>query len=63
MPTTPVVIVDSGQLRLKFITTETPLDLLPNFDVDPINTPLLTPSMLGKITVSTPMVVIHASND
>jgi hypothetical protein len=63
VPTTPVVVVGSVELRLKFLVAETPLDQLPNFATDPISIPLLTISMLGATTVSTLVVVILASSD
>jgi hypothetical protein len=57
MPTTPIVIVGSVELQLKFLTAKTPPSPLPNFD------PLLTKSMLGATTISTPLVIIHAPSD
>jgi hypothetical protein len=63
MPITPVVFVGNAKLQLKFLIVETPLDPLPNFVADPINTSLLTTFMLGIATVSTPMVVILALSD
>jgi hypothetical protein len=46
-----------------FFLAKTPFDPLPNFVVDLINTPLLTTSMVGAITVSAHVVVIPTSND
>jgi len=63
MPITPIVVVGNAELWLKFLTTETPLDSLPNFGVNPISTPLLTTSLLGTTIVSTPMVIIPTSSD
>jgi len=63
MPKTPVLTVGSANFQFKFLTIETPLNLLPNFAIDPIEIPLLTTCMLGATTISTPMVVIPALND
>jgi hypothetical protein len=51
MPITPIVVVRNVELQLKFLTTETPLNPLPNFTTNPISTPLLITSMLGAIYV------------
>jgi hypothetical protein len=61
----PIILVVAGnaKLQLKFLITKTPLDLLPNFSIDPISTPLLTTFMLSTITISTLVVSILASND
>jgi hypothetical protein len=61
--TTPIVIVSSAKLQLKFLIVETPPNLLSNFAIDPISTPLLTTSMLGATIVSTPVVTISTSSD
>jgi hypothetical protein len=63
MPTILVVIIDSVELQLKFLTIKTVLDPLPNFVANPINIPFLTISMLGATIVSTPMVVIPPPSD
>ncbi len=47
MPTTLVVAASSVELWLKFLTTKTPLDPLPNFAIDPISTSLLITFMFG----------------
>jgi hypothetical protein len=60
MPTTPIIVKSSLELGLKFLPVETPHDLLPDFVVDSISIPILTTSMLGVTTVSTPMVLIPA---
>jgi len=61
--TIPVVVIGNVELWFKFVTIEIPPNSLPNFVVDPINIPILTTSMLGVTTVSTPVVVIFASSD
>ncbi len=58
-----MIVIDSVKLRFKFLITETPLNLLPNFVADPINIPFSTTSMLGTTIVSTSMVIIPASSD
>ncbi len=63
MRITPIVVVGSVKLRLKFLITETPPNPLPNFATNAINISLLTTFMLGATTVPTPMVVIHAPSD
>jgi hypothetical protein len=63
MPTTPVVTAGNAELRLKFLTTDIPLDPLLNFVTYPINITLMTTSMLGTIIVSTHVVVVLALSD
>ncbi len=63
MPTTLIVATGSAELQLKFLTTETPPNSLPNFAIDPINTSLLTTFMLSGTIVSTQVVVIPTSSD
>ncbi len=63
VPTTPVEVVFSAKLQLKFLITKTPFNSLPNFVIYPINIPFFTTSMLGTTTISTPVVVTHASTD
>ncbi len=63
MQITPIVVVGSVKLRLKFLIIEIPPNPLPNFAIDAINTSLLTTFMLGATTFPTPMVVIHAPSD
>jgi hypothetical protein len=58
-----VVTIGSVAFRLKFLPAKTPPDPLPNFVINPSNTPLLTKSMLGTTTISTPMIVIPTSSD
>ncbi len=60
---TPIVVVGSDELRFKFLTIETPPNLLPNFVVDPISTPFLTTFMLGATILSTLVVVILVMSD
>jgi hypothetical protein len=52
------VDVGSVKLPLSFLPVKTPFDPLPNFIVDPINTPLLITSVVGTTTDSAHMVVI-----
>ncbi len=63
MLTIPIVVVGSAEFQLKFFTTETPPNPLPNIATNLINTPILTTFMLDATTVFTPMVIIHASSD
>ncbi len=39
MPTTPVVVVGSTELQLKFLLVKTPPDPLPNCTTNPISIP------------------------
>ncbi len=63
MPTTPTIVISSVKLQFKFLTAKTPPNPLPNFVANPINTPLLTTSMMGATTISTHVVVILASSN
>jgi len=63
IPTTLVVVVGNLELPFNFLPIEIPPYLLPNFVVHPISIPLLKTSMVGATTISTLVVVIHASND
>ncbi len=63
MLTTSVVAIGSAELQFKFLIAETPPDLLPNFAIDLISTPLLTTSILGPTIFSTFALIIHAPSD
>jgi hypothetical protein len=63
VPTTLVVASNSDELQHKFLPIEIPPDPILNFPIDPINTPLLTTSMLDITIVSTPMIVIPSLNN
>jgi hypothetical protein len=63
VPTTLVVVVGSVEFQFKFLITETPPDLLPNFAIGLINISLLTTFMLGAIIVSILVVIIPTSSD
>jgi hypothetical protein len=63
VPTIAVMDVGSAKFQFKFFLAETPPNLLPNFDIDPISTSLLITFMLGATTISTHVVVIPASSD
>jgi hypothetical protein len=55
--------VGNAKLQFIFLIAETPPDLLLNFVVDPISTPLLIAFMLSATTVSTHVVVIPTLSD
>jgi hypothetical protein len=63
MPKTPIVAIDSAKLRLKFLTTKTPPNPLPNFATNLISISLLTTFKRGATTVSTHVVVIPTPSD
>jgi hypothetical protein len=62
-PITPMVVVGSAELRLRFLLGKTPSNPLPKFVVDPISTPTLTTFVLGATTISTLVVVMTTLGD
>ncbi len=61
--TTPIVVISNVVLPFNFLLVEAPPNPLPNCFIDLISIPLLITSMVGKIIVSTSMVVISTSSD